>query len=200
MHTLSHNIQIFDLTKRNIKPDAKDKYFLDTNVWYWFTYCGSKVFSTSKKPSPYQLNYYPAFVERIQDEGAKIYHSPLTYTELANIIENAEYEEYISKRSSRISKKEYRKNNDERKKVVKEIDTAWRTINSMSECLELNLDKQTIKATHNFLSSSQLDAYDAIFIHFMRSHNLKMLVSDDGDLASAEIEQLFTANRNVLNN
>ncbi|WP_336929875.1 hypothetical protein [Acinetobacter tandoii] len=191
-------MQIFDLTKRNIRPDAKDKYFLDTNIWYWCTYCGSKVFSTIKQPAPYQLSYYPAFVERIQDEGAKIYHCPLTYTELANIIENAEYEEYLSKQSSKISKKEYRKINNEREKVVKEIDTAWRTINSMSECLELKLDNETIKATHNFLSSSQLDAYDAIFIHFMKSHDLKMLVSDDHDLASAEIEQLFTANRSVL--
>lgn len=198
MLTLSHDMQIFDLTKRNIRPDAKDKYFLDTNIWYWFTYCGSKVFSTIKQPAPYQLDYYPAFVERIQDEGAKIYHCPLTYTELANIIENAEYEEYLSKQSSRISKKEYRKINNEREKVVKEIDTAWRTINSMSECLELKLDNKTIEATHNFLSSSQLDAYDAIFIHFMKSHDLKMLVSDDHDLASAEIEQLFTANRSVL--
>lgn len=190
-------MEIFNL-KKNVIPDPQDKYFLDTNVWYWFTYCGSKVFSEKNQPAPYQLRYYPAFVEKIQDEGAKIYHCPLIYTELANVIEHTEYKEYLDKSQSEITKKQYREIKEEREKVIREINTAWRTINSMSECLELNLNKDTIQATHTYLASSQLDAYDAIFLHFMKSHDLKMLVSDDRDLASAQIEQLFTANKNIF--
>lgn len=195
---VSKTSKIFDISRTT--PDQEDKYFLDTNVWYWLTYCGSKKFYSTRKPAPYQLKIYPNFVEKIQDEGAKIFHCPLTYTELANIIETAEYEEYLSKHSAiaKITKKEFRNIPTERKNVIKEIDTAWKAISSMSECLKLEIDNETINATHNFLSTSVLDSYDALFIHFMKAHNIRMLVSDDIDMASAEIDQFFTANRKVL--
>lgn len=194
---MTNSPKIFNISTFN--PRKEDKYFLDTNVWYWTTYCGSKIFSKPNQPANYQLEKYPEFIEKIQDVGAKIFHCPLTYTELANIIENNEYQEYLKSIPSYIKKKEYRKLRKEREKVIKEIDTAWKTICSMSECLNLNVDKETIKAAHQFLSSSVLDAYDAIFIHFMSAHNLTMLVSDDSDMASIRIDQFFTANRRILN-
>ncbi|WAU73456.1 PIN domain-containing protein [Acinetobacter sp. TR11] len=192
---MSKAAKIFDIS--HSYPQTKDQYFLDTNVWYWLTYCGSKNFYSSRKPAPYQLEKYPNFVEKIQDKGAKIYHCPLTYTELANIIESAEYEEYLTK-NSHITKKAFRKIEAERKNVVKEIDAAWKTICSMSECLTLEINADTINATHSFLSTSILDSYDALFIHFMKSHDIKMLVSDDSDMVSVEVDKFFTANRKVL--
>lgn len=183
-----------------VKPERTDKYFLDTNVWFWFTYCGAN-FISSNKPRDYQLEHYPLFIEKIQNIGAKIFHCPLIYTELANLIERTEYEEYLKSHNldrNAFSRKKFRAIESARQKVIKEIECAWNTISSFSECLELTLNGGTIQATHSFMKQSKLDPYDAIFIHFMNSHNIKMLVSDDGDMMESKVSEIFTANKKYL--
>lgn len=191
--------QIFDI--KTITPQSNDRYFIDTNVWYWFTYCGSNQFA-EENARRYQLTEYPAFIEKILDVGAKIITCPLVYTELANLIERNEYNEYLSKKhlkSHEFSRKEFRKIKDAREKVLNEIKTAWSTICGIApDCLELNLDLQTANAAHAFMSRSMLDPYDAIFIHFLNSHNINMLISDDGDMMTTDIEEIFTANNKFI--
>lgn len=182
-------------------PESSDRYFIDTNVWYWFTYCGSNQFA-EENARKYQLENYPAFIEKILNVGAKIITCPLVYTELANLIERNEYDEYLSNNnlhSDKFSRKEFRKNEHARKKVLSEIKTAWSTICGIApECLELALDLKTVNAAHEFMSKSMLDPYDAIFIHFLNSHGIEMLVSDDGDMMTTNIKQIFTANNRFI--
>lgn len=183
-----------------VQPERTDKYFFDTNVWFWFTYCGAN-FISSNKPRAYQLENYPLFIEKIQNIGAKIFHCPLIYTELANLIERTEYEEYLKVNNldrNVFTRKKFRENELARAKVIREIESAWSTISRFSECLELTLNSSTIQATHSFMKQSKLDPYDAIFIHFMNSHNIKMLVSDDADMMTSNIEQIFTANNRFI--
>ena len=80
----------FELESANINKVAvkgKEKYFIDTNVWFWFV--GGGVNGQSGKA--YQILDYPKFIERILDAGARMYHSSLTLAELAHIIEREEY-------------------------------------------------------------------------------------------------------------
>jgi predicted nucleic acid-binding protein len=191
--------QIFDI--KNTTPDPSDRYFVDTNVWYWFTYCGSNRFA-EENARHYQLKEYPKFIEKILNTGAKIVTCPLVYTELANLIERSEYEEYLSNNhltSDQISRKEFRAITDARNKVLAEIKTAWSTICGIApDCLALNLDLDTANATHAFMSQSLLDPYDAIFVHFINSHSIDMLISDDGDMMTTNINQIFTANNRFI--
>ncbi|WP_440095157.1 type II toxin-antitoxin system VapC family toxin [Acinetobacter baumannii] len=191
--------QIFDI--KITTPDSSDRYFVDTNVWYWFTYCGSNRFA-EENAREYQLIEYPKFIEKILDIGAKIITSPLVYTELANLIERNEYQEYLSNNrleSYQLSRKAFREITSAREKVLKEIKTAWDTICGIApDCLELKLDLETANAAHAFMSRSMLDPYDAIFIHFLNSHNIKMLLSDDGDMMTTDIEEIFTANNRFI--
>jgi len=187
--------QIFNI--RATTPESSDRYFIDTNVWYWFTYCGSNQFA-EENSRRYQLIQYPRFIEKILEVGAKIITCPLVYTELANLIERNEYNEYLSIKQlepNQFSRKQFRENKSSREKVLNEIHTAWSTICSIApDCLELRLDLHTANAAHTFMSQSMLDPYDAIFIHFLNSHNINMLLTDDGDMMTTNIEQIFTAN------
>ncbi|MDE4038333.1 MULTISPECIES: type II toxin-antitoxin system VapC family toxin [Acinetobacter calcoaceticus/baumannii complex] len=187
--------------RENVIPDKNDRYFLDTNVWFWFTYCATKQFTTNE-PHHYQLKFYPEFIEKILDVGAKIVTSPLVYTELANLIERTEYEEYLFKKNlnkESFSRKQFRAISSARNEVLLHIKTAWETICQLAqECLELNLNLKTTQAAHDFMSGTMLDPYDAIFVHILNSHDIKMLISDDGDMVNSGIEQIFTANRKYL--
>ncbi|MDA3556172.1 PIN domain-containing protein [Acinetobacter sp. AOR15_HL] len=192
--------QIFNIKK--VTPTKDDVYFIDTNVWFWFTYCGSNKKFIGRGPSVYQLKEYPAFIEKILNVGAKIFTSPLIYTELANLIERTEYTQYVLKNKvdkTTFSRKDFREIEECREKVLREINSAWNVICSVSsECLELNLNLATTKAAHNFMSTSTLDPYDAIFIHFMKSHQINTLISDDGDMMSTDISTIITANRHHI--
>lgn len=191
--------QIFDI--KTTMPERSDRYFIDTNVWYWFTYCGSNQFA-EENTRHYQLTEYPKFIEKILNAGAKIITCPLVYTELANLIERNEYEEYLSNNqltSDQISRKKFREMEGFREKVLSEIKTAWSTICEIApDCLALNLDLETANATHTFMSQSLLDPYDAIFVHFINSHGIDMLISDDGDMMTTNIDQIFTANNRFI--
>src|SRR5690606_7714994 len=130
---------IFQIEK--VSPTGKDKYFVDTNVWFWFTYCASKEMEAAGGAKRYQLHKYPEFVEKILDAGGKLYHCPLVYSELANVIERVEYEIYLSENKGvDISRKKFRKLPEQRAQFLKELDVAWKTICEVSNCIDVKLN------------------------------------------------------------
>ena len=159
------------------RPVHTDKYFVDTNVWFWFTYCASKEINTSSKPRRYQIERYPAFIEKALDAGAKLFHCPLVFSELANVIERTEYDIFTSdKKNAGVTRKGFRKLEDERKKVIQEIKIAWSSVNSVSTCLNINLNQQTVTPAIKHLESAPLDAYDAFYLQVMSSEGITQLI------------------------
>ncbi|KZN15904.1 MULTISPECIES: type II toxin-antitoxin system VapC family toxin [Pseudomonas] len=178
------------------RPVHTDKYFVDTNVWFWFTYCASKEINTSSKPRRYQIEKYPAFIEKALDAGAKLFHCPLVFSELANVIERTEYDIFTSdKKNAGVTRKGFRKLEDERKKVIQEIKIAWSSVNSVSTCLNINLNQQTVTPAITHLESAPLDAYDAFYLQVMSSEGITQLISDDRDFTVAGVDELYTASR-----
>ncbi len=180
-------------------PVHTDRYFVDTNVWFWFTYCASKEIEISGAPQRYQLEKYPDFVEKVLGSGAKIYHCPLVYTELANIIERTEYEIYKASNSGVAkTRKEFRSDSECRKAVVEEIKMAWDTINSISNSLSFSLNNTIVNDVHSLFEESALDAYDAFYCYLMEKSDIKKIITDDADFNSVEGQELYTANRRIL--
>jgi len=177
------------ISLNNCEPAHTDKFFVDTNVWFWVTYCASKEINTDSKPKRYQLQNYPAFIEKVLDVGAKLFHCPLVFSELANVIERTEYDIFSDgNRSDRISRKKYRAIESEREKVINEIRMAWTTVNSMSTCLDVKLSKGTVVPALAYLQSAPLDAYDAFYLQVMSSEGITKLISDDGDFKSTGVD------------
>lgn len=183
--------------QHRVSVHHSDKFFVDTNVWFWFTYAASNEIQTTNSPIRYQLENYPKFIEKILDEGAKLYHSPLTLSELTNIIERTEYQTYLLSNDSNITRKEFRNETEQRKKVMIEVSNAWKQIVSMSETLEIKCDAELEKYALNALNSYYLDAYDAFYVKSMLDYKVTNIITDDGDFLGLDLA-LYTANNKIL--
>ncbi|EIO4602069.1 TPA: type II toxin-antitoxin system VapC family toxin [Vibrio parahaemolyticus] len=180
-------------------PVHQDRYFVDTNVWFWFTYCASKEISTEHSPMRYQLEKYPEFMEKVLDSGAKLYHCALVYTELANIIEKTEFDIYRENNpTTTINRKDFRSLEPEREKVMSEINLAWRTINGLSTCLDINLREDRVPSIHKLLSTTTLDSYDALYLGLMQQEGIEKIITDDNDFVSSTVADIYTANNRIL--
>ena len=47
------------------RPIKNERYLIDTNVWFWFTYVASKQIILPNHPSQYQIKEYPLFIESL---------------------------------------------------------------------------------------------------------------------------------------
>jgi predicted nucleic acid-binding protein len=178
-------------------PDGRDRYFVDSNVWFWLTYAASNEISTPNAPLRYQTQSYPEYIEKVLDEGARLYHCPLTLSELSSIIERTELDIYRLKKSlPRITKKEFRNIAECRARVVKQISLAWSTISQMSECLNITLNEDLADGAIKVMGETLLDPYDAFYIDSMSIYDIKNIITDDSDFISTDIS-VFTANNRV---
>lgn len=184
---------------KKYRPHHTERFLVDTNVWYWYTYCASKEITI--KARRYQLDDYPEFIEKVLDVGAKIFHSPLTFCELANVIENTEFERFkIENSDQSVSRKEFRNISACRKKVVEEIDVAWKSVSSVSTSLNFSITEQVVLGAKGFFESAEIDPYDTLSICFMKEFNISKIITDDRDFHQIEIGEIYTSNRRILNN
>ncbi|ROQ24335.1 type II toxin-antitoxin system VapC family toxin [Gallaecimonas pentaromativorans] len=189
--------RVFDI-KRNIELHHSDRFFVDTNVWFWFTYAASNEINPVNYPVRYQIEKYPLFIEKILDKGAKLYHSPLVLSELTNIIEKTEYNSYKnSHRLHNLTRKDFRDIEEKRKKVMLEVSNSWAQITSMSEALELTINSDLADFALKTLNAHSLDAYDAFYIRSMSEYQISKIITDDRDFQSLDLE-LYTANNMLI--
>lgn len=182
---------------RKATPHHSDKYFIDTNVWFWVTYAASNEIETPNAPLRYQLQEYPAFIEKILDEGACIYHSPLTLSELTNIVEKTEYDIYKEDTGEELTRKQFRMLPELRARVMGEVSNAWKQITQMSESLDINIDANISNKALDALNKHCLDAYDAFYIESMAVNQITKIVTDDSDFNGLDLS-LYTANNRLV--
>ncbi|BDA19084.1 type II toxin-antitoxin system VapC family toxin [Aeromonas caviae] len=180
--------------KKLSTPQAGDSFFIDTNVWLWTTYFSSRDFSSANKPFVnYQIEKYPSYIEKILDAGASMYHSALTLTEIAHVIERIEFDIYREDQANRhIKLKDFRKINTCREKVISEIKAAWQAITSMSRCLDFVGDSELSQKCIEILSTSQLDSYDSIMTHVALKNNIRKFLTDDKDFETIHGLEVYT--------
>lgn len=188
-------VQINNLN--NYSPKKGERYFVDTNVWYWITYVASKEMKVVDVPQSYQMTDYPGFIEKALTNGAQLYHCALTLAELAATIENAELKLYQLTKQH-VTKKVYRAIPAERKGVVNEIDVAWNAISSLSTCVDITLTEQSAEASINILAKSKLDSYDSFYAQLMETQKITNIITDDGDFSSLDGSAVYTANKRLV--
>ncbi|MFZ2407247.1 MAG: PIN domain-containing protein [Methylobacter sp.] len=189
--------QILDLNSHS--PIKGEKYFIDTNVWYWATYVASKTLKLPQHPESYQLADYPAFLQKALDNDAILCHCPLTLAELANIIERTEFDLYKQSISNEyFEKKEFRRIVGKRNSVLDEIKFAWESINTMSKCIDVKLDSNFAEQGRNILKEGTVDPFDAFYIQIMRNNEIDYIVTDDHDFSTIQKQILITSNQKAL--
>ena len=163
-----------------------DKIFVDTNVWFWFTYAASNEIETENQPLRYQTLNYPEFLEKILDTGASLFHSPLTLAELSNVIDRTEKEIHNVRNQKDLTRKEFRNNLACRERVINEIEIAWRAINDISSSIDVNLNHEFSDSALKIYSQCTLDPYDSFYVKMMRDYGINSILTDDKDFLSVQ--------------
>jgi predicted nucleic acid-binding protein len=192
--------QVVDI--RSDTPRPEDSFLVDTNVWYWMTY--TQASQSARPPAKYQISDYPSYTTSALGAGSKIFHSGLSLSELAHLIERSEYEIFtkispaIFPNPSRFDKNFRHACVNERIQVVSEIQAAWAQVSGLAELLSLTIDTRAVNAALARLRTEKVDGYDLFMLESMKSNGLAQVITDDGDFVTAPGIQVFTANRNVI--
>lgn len=181
---------IIDITKDI--PQKDDVFIIDTNAWIWATYTRA-TYSANR----YQTDYYPNYIDKIIECGAKIFRTSFVLIEISHVIETIECDLFkIQNSLPNLSLKKYRHYADT-KNVKKEIVSAWEQICSMSEQLDIVMDCQFNAKLLDLVQNENVDGYDRSLILAAKSNSLRIL-SDDIDIASVQSVTLHTANSKVI--
>lgn len=180
-------------------PNKGDKFFIDTNVWFWMTYSQASISARN-----YQIGNYPPYVEAILYAGGKIFQNALSFAELSHLIEKTELDIFNSNNrihgTKEIMSKDFRHSySKEREKVTAEIETAWAQVKSLAEPLDVTLDEVIVDRALKRIKTQKVDGYDLFILELMSRYNIRQIITDDGDFATVPGIKVFTSNRNVIN-
>jgi hypothetical protein len=198
MLPVNYTVKAAVVDLRGNTPKLADKFYVDTNVWFWTVY--SNVQFSPQPASYHQTEEYPAYLKRVQNMGGQLHWCGLSLFELAHLIEKTEFKIYCTAKSASLNQKAYRHNlPDERARIIQEIEADWGVVKSMAACLtapEIN-EASTTAALEDF-AQLPVDGYDLFAIRALKAAGITQVISDDGDFCSVPGITLFTANQAVI--
>lgn len=68
----------------------------------------------------------------------------------------------------------------------------------MADPLTLTIDATITSAALNRFQTEKVDGYDLFILESMKNKGVVQIITDDGDFASVQGIQVFTANKNVI--
>lgn len=192
---VSYKIEADIVDIRSDIPSKTDSFFVDTNVWYWFTYSAASILANH-----YQTKYYPEYIKKILTTNAGMKRCELILSEIAHLIEKSEYDIFCTGLAEQLTSKEFRHNYPEKRKdVVEEIEIAWETVCNSSESFAITMDEKRSNDTLEDLKKYCLDCYDIVYLREMKeTMDLPMIITDDGDFATVPEITVFTANNTII--
>lgn len=191
--------QVVDL--RTDRPLATDRFYVDTNVWFWVAYPNVQFGST--QPQAQRVGGYTNYLQSVLLAKGQLHWCGLSLAELAHLIEKAEFETYKTLGSTPVfsTAKEYRHGHPaEWKRVAETIELAWRAVEALAQPLPgaTTVDKAAVDAALRALARVALDGYDLFALKTLHETKVLQVISDDGDFCIVPGITLFTTNKNVL--
>lgn len=187
---------IIDITLDIPKPS--DKFLVDTNVWFWMTYSRIGVTSGSNH---YQVNDYPHYLNQALSISSNIFHTQLTLAELTHIIERTEFQIFEQRYNTGFNQKEFRHTCDsERKTVVAEVNASWASVTSLAQPLNQIISEEIAQHALMRYNTQRVDGYDLFLLEAMSTYGIHQIITDDGDFATVPNIEVYTSNRNVIEN
>lgn len=191
--------QVVDL--RTDRPLATDRFYVDTNVWFWTAY--PNVQFSPNAPQAARVGPYGAYLQAVIASGATLHWCGLSLAELAHLIEETEFSVYQSLGSQPTfsSVKEYRHAHAaERARVASEVEASWRAVEGMASPLPnaVTIDHDAVNSFLRAFPRVPLDGYDFFPLRTLHEAKITAVISDDGDFCTVPGIIFFTANRNVI--
>lgn len=185
------NLMLINNISRN--TPCSEKYFVDTNVWVYYAYMSNKSYNLSEDKKN-KINNYSRFIEKVVEDGGSLFTSSLCLSELANVIERKALEQYNDNHKTSLNIKLFRKIEQERKQILDDINTAWRSITDIATIIEHSISKETGYHIINEIKAAPLDAYDAIFLQLIKNKKLTNIITDDNDFQNVSDDiDIYTA-------
>lgn len=183
-----------DLVDLRLDPPLDGEPILvDTNVWNFF------VFPSFYVDHYRRTRWYTSALKRLVRAETTLYHSGLSLSELAHMVEKHHWEAYKrKKRKSKVTIKQFRAKGVCREAVVEQVQAAWSQVIEYSEPLEAHIDAASTAAALASFQTYPLDGYDLFLLESMRAAGITRILTDDQDFARVEGLEVLTANRGVL--
>jgi hypothetical protein len=197
---VNYAVQANVVNLRTDTPKPTDRFYVDTNVWFWTVYARLGLAPT--QPWPNQLRDYPGYLKAAVTQGADLRWSGLSFSELAHRIEKTEFDIYCrTVAGTPPNPKEYRHNlTTERQRMVQEVEAAWQAVESLAKPFDtsITIDGVETAAALQDLKTRALDGYDVFSLRAAIANGITQILSDDGDFCVVPGIVLFTVNRSVL--
>lgn len=179
---------------RHDLPQAEDHLLLDTNVCLWLAWARSSEGHGAAKP--YQLQQYPQYIQRALRAKTTLYHSAISYAEIAHHIERSEYQ-LAAHRHRALTRKEFRQQKG-REQVVRDIRTVWNLIRRISSIIPTPMDALATQHVQQLLQALPLGPFDLFLVYALREAGLTGIITDDSDFAYVEDLTVYTSNLAVI--
>jgi len=169
----------------------EDLLLVDTSSWYFLAY------SKASQMGSYKARIYPRYVNRALRARAQVYRCGLSFSELAHVIEHNERDIWIRKNGN-IQEKEYRNRQNERSAVVKEVESAWSVIKSISRQVDVTINDPLTEDALQRYKTHPLDGYDLYILSLMFQTGILQILTDDSDFAAIPGIKVLTCNNTVI--
>jgi predicted nucleic acid-binding protein len=183
-------------------PRPTDRFFVDTNVWFFLAYTSA---SQSSSTQYGQVKIYPGYLQRALKQKSALYKCLLSYSELSHIIERSEYEIFCDVRKQKrlpdVKPKDFRHNfSQERAQVIGEIELAWFQVDMFTKenTLTFHVDQAAIDRAQSLIKNLNLDGYDLFFVDAIHAAGITQVISDDIDFGQVPDITVFTANQKLI--
>lgn len=189
------DLDSIDCDKTNLK------FYVDTNIWY-------KITNINASAKDIDVHYVELISKLVNNPNAVLYRSKLSYSEIANSIDlNAfkDYEKHNKEEVKKIehwSRKAFRHISSEREKVVGQIVSSIKQIESLTNDISneytevLNYIKES--SFESMIKTTLLDPTDMFMVDFMNQNGVLNVITDDGDYVTARDINVFTLNKKAI--
>lgn len=191
-----------DITLRNIKTylpmNNNKRFYLDTNVLYWYCYPRYSTVLTNFRRT--QIQPYYDFVDRLVQNGNPILTSVYNISELLNVVEKNEYRIYQKLHEGiSVNLKDLRNMGEERKKLKSTLRIALNNVYETCNIVGNSIRKETFNKFVDELESHRCDFFDYLsIVDNVLNENLAV-ITDDEDFSSISQIEICTANERMLN-
>jgi len=186
---------ILNIDSVNLQRLKPDKFFIDTNVLYWFFYSRASLTSRS-----YQTTKYPQFIAQLISLQTELITTIYNVSELLSLIERKEADIYNLKNGTSLKVKDLRKNQQHRENLKNEFESILTQIKSMIKIECFSYSENEIKSFVDNFCLHTCDFFDFLCYEFLKSRNIKNIITDDSDFASIDDINIFTANQSLTAN
>lgn len=174
------------------------KYFLDTNVLYWYVY---PRYGLTKRSVKYQAKPYYDFVDKLVADGNPLFTSFYNISELLNVIEKNEFDIFSAANPNcHYTLKDYRKDPVERGKLQALLSTTLNNAYAVCTILDFNFTCSQLENFAQTLSAHRCDPFDYVILNNCIATNYTNIISDDNDFTTVSGIDLYTANAQSLKN